>query len=756
MATPLEIFDRENLVKLIDRDCLAESGTSAAIVGAHKVGKTHLLRHITSRPPKSQESLFCNIDLDLLRASLKGGESFSDDVFLRFFLSRLVRQIDGWIRSQDEEKELWSSDIRKAEQDLASLNSLASAGPAVQQLREQLREQHVTLVSALKQRLRQLKTLETIGSNIRALLKQKEPLAVHQVVYVFDDLKDLKKRIVLIIDEFDNMLKQKGFSDALFSFLRGANNDGKIIALVTSRVHLMDESLHGDHPSERISLVNHFRLQLLDPFDGREATDFLDWFAAATPPLTADEKSYVQKLGGGSPYFLKEAREQFINRGRPSTPEACEAFEQMYLSALFEDGFLQIWNRLAPEELAALRQVANGVAPDALPRMKLEREGYLIRSDSGVSLFSPLFSDFVKRQPAKGRPSRPTPTAGAAAPAPSGMFVEPLEITVDLPFKVIPSSLYFAYPELGEVGVVTVTNYTKVTQQVLLSCELVEYSQKTDNTVDVPPGTHTFKLNVVLHKEKLAGLMAPVATQVKCEVRLHGDNGLPRIKTQVVRLLPKDNFLMARFDPATGQLMDFSWLITAWVNNRDDGLQAVHQRALALDPQFGQSVPSGDKGWERVKKKVAALYGALNEMGFSYDDSTLIFHQAENDYVQRVRLISETLGSRLANCLDGAVLFASLLAMADLEPAILLTPGHAMVGWKDRKGSGAKWEFLEITKISISPFADAWEMGQRGFRKVKDFYIESALDTPLTFDPENFAILIDVRKIWQQRKISLL
>src|SRR5205823_5521325 len=243
MATPIEIFDRKHLVKVIDRDWLGDSGTSAAIVGTHKVGKTHLLRHLTSRPVKGQESLFCNIDLYLLRATLKQGEEFSDDVFLRFFLERLVRQIDAWVTTQNDEKELWSADITKAEKDLAALNSLAAASPVIEKLREQLREQHSNLVDALKPRLLQLQTLENISSSIRQLLKQKEKLAVHQVVYVFDDLKDLKKRIILIIDEFDQILKEKGFSDALLSFLRGANNDGKIIALVTSQVHLMDESL---------------------------------------------------------------------------------------------------------------------------------------------------------------------------------------------------------------------------------------------------------------------------------------------------------------------------------------------------------------------------------------------------------------------------------------------------------------------------------------------------------------------------------
>lgn len=749
MATPLAIFDREILVQVLDRECLAETGTSAAIVGAHKVGKTHLLKHICSRALKSQESLFCTIDLDLLRASLGDGETLSDHVFLRFFLSQLVEQIDSWIENQSDEKELWSRDIAKAEQELTALSAVVD--PNIQKMRDQ----RLSLVAALKPKLRQLQGLEKVSGSIHQLVDQKDRLAVYQVVYVFNSLQRLTKRIILIIDEFDQMLREKGFTDGLFSFLRGANNTGKIIALVTSRVHLMDKSLHGDLATpDRLSLFNHFRPQILSPFSPNESIAFLDWFAEGEPPLNPDEKAYLRKLGGGSPYFLKQAREEFLSRGRPATELARTEFEMKYLSPILDDALGQIWNRCVPGEHTTLRQVATGESPDQEASSKLERDGYLIRSDSGTSLFSPLFVEFVKRQPRSPKPVSP-PAEPARNPVTPGRPEQQIEVSMTLPYQVIPTSLYFAYPEMADVCKFTVTNNTAEEQVVQLSCELVDYSQETTKSPKVPPGTHHFDFQVILKKDSVSALRDPVATQVRAKAILPSGNGRPLIESWPVRLLPKDNFLMARWNPLTRDLIDYTWLITAWINSNEASLQPIKQRASMIYPALGHKAPSGDKAYQNIREKANALYTALAERKLTYDDQTLVFHQAENDYVQRVRMVSESLQNSVANCLDGAVLFASLLASCDVDPAILLTRGHAIAGWRDQRGSKFNWEFLDVTAFATSSFEDAWEKGQKGYRSAKEYCMEPG-GTSLTFDADNFAILIDVRKVWQQRKISPL
>ena len=61
---------------------------------------------------------------------------------------------------------------------------------------------------------------------------------------------------------------------------------------------------------------------------------------------------------------------------------------------------------------------------------------------------------------------------------------------------------------------------------------------------------------------------------------------------------------------------------------------------------------------------------------------------------------------RSANCIDGTVLFASLLESASLHAAIVLIPGHAFVGWEKWRGSD-EWDYLETTMIDSHDFEAA-------------------------------------------------
>lgn len=74
-----------------------------------------------------------------------------------------------------------------------------------------------------------------------------------------------------------------------------------------------------------------------------------------------------------------------------------------------------------------------------------------------------------------------------------------------------------------------------------------------------------------------------------------------------------------------------------------------------------------------------ALYNAIKEHGIHYINSIINFHPDESASTQSVRLPRETLGERAANYLDGTLLFASLLEAISLNPALVLTLGHALL-----------------------------------------------------------------------------
>jgi len=109
-----------------------------------------------------------------------------------------------------------------------------------------------------------------------------------------------------------------------------------------------------------------------------------------------------------------------------------------------------------------------------------------------------------------------------------------------------------------------------------------------------------------------------------------------------------------------------------------------------------------------VREQVAALYRSIQEAGLAYINAVTDYGAPADSVTQQARLPRESLARKSANCLDGAVLFASLIEGASLSPALLLIPGHALVGWESDDGAG-DWQFLETTMVGSADFDAAYE-----------------------------------------------
>ena len=114
-----------------------------------------------------------------------------------------------------------------------------------------------------------------------------------------------------------------------------------------------------------------------------------------------------------------------------------------------------------------------------------------------------------------------------------------------------------------------------------------------------------------------------------------------------------------------------------------------------------------------VTAQARAIFDALKEdADITYVNSLIAFNPDESARGQRVRLPRESLAERQANCIDGTLLFASLLEAASLHPAIVVVPGHAFVAW-ERSADSGRWAYLETTMIGTNTFAEAQEIGGR-------------------------------------------
>jgi len=143
-----------------------------------------------------------------------------------------------------------------------------------------------------------------------------------------------------------------------------------------------------------------------------------------------------------------------------------------------------------------------------------------------------------------------------------------------------------------------------------------------------------------------------------------------------------------------------------------------------------------------AREQLSAIYSVLKqEAGLAYVNSPLNFGKEEAQITQRVRLPSSSLYADRgrANCIDGAVLYASLIELANLQPLIVIVPGHAFVGWRAWRDVD-QCEFLETTLTGTEDFQSALASGQQQYSEAcdKGFFGREL------FDPAGFARLIDV------------
>ena len=729
MASASDIFDRTDVLKLIESQCLSSGGTSGVLLCPQKVGKSYLLDHIYAQRDRP-DLIFCRINPDTLREEQVQGDPYLDQAFLKHFIRRLHRELESWVEVRTEQEPDWIKRLDEIEHKLVGL--AGSDDPEAAERRKLLDENKKAFSSPFTE----LKTLRLVSAGLAKLLEQREVQTI-QVTSLLERLQRLQKRVVLLIDDYHRIVGEGAFSEVVFRFLRAANSDETIIALASSPKNLMDLSLHrGDH--ERSTFFNHFNQHVLRPFKNSEADQFLDWLARAEAPLSPDQKAYLRELGGGSPYFLRQAREQFVAVGMPAANPAREEFERQVFRGL-EGAFRDIWHRCSAGRRTVLRDVVQGKAAKNRTSefQELVDDGYLVETGADVRIFSRLFAQFVTQQ--------------LETDAYEGVSASAL-----VSHTVFPTALAFAKPDEPLVTF-HLNNPTATKVHLKLSCELTGYSDEARQLVKLEPSERrSVGLTVVLRDAPVRALTSLRHASVRFAAELieKGEHQPLEDRTQQLSVLPKDNLTFARRDQNRNVLVDFTWLIAAWVNKDEPELEQIRQEARKRRTLSGYPDPEDP---EAVLEQVEALYEALKIHRLDYDNSAMVFHHEHADFVQRVRLPGQVLRNKSGNCLEGCVVFASLLSAADIHPLILFLPGHAVVGWKVRAEDPAEWSFLDTTVISSVSFADSCKEGQSKYLECKSLCEEwQARVVKEIRSTQRFAIPVDIHQVWKTRRLASL
>lgn len=120
-----------------------------------------------------------------------------------------------------------------------------------------------------------------------------------------------------------------------------------------------------------------------------------------------------------------------------------------------------------------------------------------------------------------------------------------------------------------------------------------------------------------------------------------------------------------------------------------------------LNTKMISSIVGYQSGTQQVIMQIAALWRVLNSKGFQYSSITdnSGMGSREGIYSQSVRTIEQSLKTQQANCVDGSVLFASILKKIGIMPALIIVPGHCFLGFYTNMNK-QEMMFLETTMLS--------------------------------------------------------
>ena len=176
-------------------------------------------------------------------------------------------------------------------------------------------------------------------------------------------------------------------------------------------------------------------------------------------------------------------------------------------------------------------------------------------------------------------------------------------------------------------------------------------------------------------------------------------------KTHPIWLLARTTVVLQVKDPKTGTRRDMSPYLGAFVTPNAPGVMRFLRHVVEHHPE--KRLIGYQQADTAVLPQVKAVFDALKEKAdIKYVNSVINFNPEEGATSQRLRLPEESLQNRKANCLDGTVLFASLLEAISLNPALVIVPGHAFLAWESWPQSNS-WYYLETTMIGSHTFEEA-------------------------------------------------
>ena len=165
-----------------------------------------------------------------------------------------------------------------------------------------------------------------------------------------------------------------------------------------------------------------------------------------------------------------------------------------------------------------------------------------------------------------------------------------------------------------------------------------------------------------------------------------------------------------------GNGFKYASFIASWVTPHDRIVESALSRAKGYTvdhrlPGYEDWKTSAQQEQETYRE-ARAIFNALQRMGLSYvkSSATLGDHKGVSE---RVRMPRISLSQNSANCIDAAVMYASLFENLGMDPSIVIVPGHAYAGVRVAEGS-SKFLLIDVALTGRSTFEAAVASAQNG------------------------------------------
>jgi hypothetical protein len=235
----------------------------------------------------------------------------------------------------------------------------------------------------------------------------------------------------------------------------------------------------------------------------------------------------------------------------------------------------------------------------------------------------------------------------------------------------------------GVLGVGVVAPEDGVSVKVVVSAPSIMQDSAMDVTLATAGETYSISPKIKWDYEKLLRNRQQMPVDVTFRVKVGAAPWKEITKTCTLRSI-NDCLLAFNTDPKDGEYTDTTWLYTAYVNEDHPWVDGILKDALATGVvEDFTGYQSHDP--EEVMKQVYAVWRVFQNRGIRYSDISTVSAQKKSIVSQHVRFLDECLDRRQANCIDGTVMFASVLRKIGIQTHIVTIPGHAFLTFRPNK-----------------------------------------------------------------------